>query len=74
MKAIQQAVLVAMEGCLQELRRTTTIDTSELTVEKGIFKNFHASIRSQLDPEWHRVSPKTKQVTRIHPIHNAMTH
>ena len=62
MKAIQKAILVAMDDVLKELKRTTTIDSSELTLTNGIFKSFHKNIRNQLDPEWHRISPKTKQV------------
>jgi hypothetical protein len=34
MKAVQEAILVAMDACLQELKRTTILDTSELTIEK----------------------------------------
>lgn len=66
MKAIQQAILVAMDGCLKELRRTTTVDAStlELKLENGIFKAFHHMLRRQLDPEWHRISPKTKQLVQ----------
>jgi DNA excision repair protein ERCC-4 len=62
MKAIQQAVLVAMDQCLTELKRTTNLDVSELTLENGIFKAFDALVRNQLAPEWHRISAKTKQV------------
>jgi len=67
---VQKCVLVAMDACLQELKRTTTIDTSELTMEQGIFHAFDKAVRSQLDPDWHRLSPKTKQVRRWN--HNIM--
>ena len=63
MQMVQKCILVAMDACLQELKRTTTIDTSELTMEQGIFHAFDKSVRSQLDPDWHRLSPKTKQVS-----------
>lgn len=64
MKAIQQAILVAMDQCLTELKRITNLDVSELTLENGIFKAFDSLVRSQLNPEWHRISAKTKQVRR----------
>lgn len=64
MTAIQQAVLVAMDGCLKELRRTTTVDAAslELKLDNGIFRSFHTQLRRQLDPEWHTISAKTKQL------------
>lgn len=34
----------------------------DFTVEKALFKSFDVIIRRQLDPVWHCVSPKTKQL------------
>jgi DNA excision repair protein ERCC-4 len=65
MKAIQKAVLVCMDDCLKELKRVTTLSLEggeQLTLANGIFRSFHATLRRQLDPEWHRLSPKTKQL------------
>ncbi|KAG0275130.1 hypothetical protein BGZ95_009148 [Linnemannia exigua] len=65
MKAIQAAIISCMDICLQELRRSSSaieIDVDDFTVEKALFKSFDVIIRRQLDPIWHRVSQKTKQL------------
>lgn len=62
MKGIQAAVLEAMDACLKELRRTNKVDVEDLTVEKGLFKSFDEIVRQQLDPIWHTIGKKTKQL------------
>ncbi|KAF9988517.1 hypothetical protein BGZ65_001979 [Modicella reniformis] len=65
MKTIQAAIVDCMDSCLQELRRSSSaieIDIDDFTVEKALFKSFDIIIRRQLDPIWHRVSSKTKQL------------
>nr|CAD1835044.1 unnamed protein product [Ananas comosus var. bracteatus] len=62
MKGIQSAVLEAMDACLKELRRTNKVDVEDLTVEKGLFKSFDEIVRRQLDPIWHTIGKKTKQL------------
>ncbi|KAG1354368.1 DNA repair endonuclease UVH1 [Cocos nucifera] len=62
MKGIQTAVLEAMDACLKELRRTNKVDVEDLTVEKGLFKSFDEIVRMQLDPIWHTIGKKTKQL------------
>ncbi|KAG0212587.1 hypothetical protein BGX28_006023 [Mortierella sp. GBA30] len=65
MKTIQTAIIDCMDICLQELRRSSSaieIDIDDFTVEKALFKSFDVIIRRQLDPIWHRVSSKTKQL------------
>ncbi|XP_010919791.1 DNA repair endonuclease UVH1 isoform X2 [Elaeis guineensis] len=62
MKGIQTAVLEAMDACLKELRRTNKVDVEDLTVEKGLFKSFDEIVRRQLDPIWHTIGKKTKQL------------
>lgn len=37
------------------------VDTSGLTLEQGLFRNFDDIVRRQLDAVWHTVSPRTKQ-------------
>ncbi|CAM9440030.1 unnamed protein product [Phaeothamnion confervicola] len=62
--AMAASVVVALHSCLQELKRAApSLDVAELTVENGLFKAFDASIRRQLDPEWHKISPRTKQAS-----------
>lgn len=63
MKAIQGAILVAMKACITELKKgCSQLDTTQLTLENGLFSNFDYYIRSQLDPDWHRIPYRTKQI------------
>lgn len=62
MRGIQAAVLEAMDACLKELRRTNKVDVEDLTVENGLFKSFDEIVRRQLDPIWHTIGKKTKQL------------
>lgn len=38
------------------------IEVDDLTVQNALFRSFDAVIRSQLDPQWHRIGPKTRQL------------
>ncbi|KAG0050984.1 hypothetical protein BGZ83_004235 [Gryganskiella cystojenkinii] len=65
MKTIQASIIDCMDGCLQELKRSSAsieIDVEDFTVEKALFKSWDVVIRRQLDPVWHRVSAKVKQL------------
>ncbi|KAL5021200.1 hypothetical protein ScPMuIL_000355 [Solemya velum] len=63
MLACQTALLDLINACIQELKRcTTAIDTEEITAENAIGKSFDKVIRLQLDPIWHQLGPKTRQL------------
>ncbi|CAH9137467.1 unnamed protein product [Cuscuta epithymum] len=62
MIAIQKAVLEVMDACLKEMRKTNKVDVEDLTVENGLFKSFDEILRRQLDPIWHTLGKKTKQL------------
>ncbi|KAF9617493.1 hypothetical protein IFM89_036697 [Coptis chinensis] len=62
MKGIQKAIIEAMDGCLKEIRKTNKVDVEDLTVENGLFKSFDEIVRRQLDPIWHTLGRKTKQL------------
>lgn len=63
MMTVQSAILVAMETILRELKKSNSkIDPASLTLENGVFHSFSDSIRSQLEPEWHKLSYATKQL------------
>ncbi len=64
MAGIQNAIIEVMDACLEELRRTNKVDVEDLTVENGLFKSFDELIRRQLDPMWHTVGWKTKQLVK----------
>lgn len=62
MIGIQKAVIEVMDACLKEMRKTNKVDVEDLTVENGLFKSFDEIIRRQLDPIWHTLGKKTKQL------------
>lgn len=63
MHAIHHAIVQCMTTTLSELKRShTTLDLDDLTVESAYFKSFDAVVRRQLDPVWHKVGPRTKQL------------
>ncbi|CAM6067285.1 unnamed protein product [Sphagnum tenellum] len=62
MAGIQNAIIEVMDACLKELRKTNKVDVEDLTVDNGLFKSFDEIVRRQLDPMWHTVGWKTKQL------------
>lgn len=62
MIGIQKAVIEVMDACLKEMRKTNKVDVEDLTVENGLFKSFDEIVRRQLDPIWHTLGKKTKQL------------
>lgn len=62
MRGIQKAVIEVMDACLKEMRTTNKVDVDDLTVENGLFKSFDEIVRRQLDPIWHTLGKKTKQL------------
>lgn len=38
------------------------IESDDLTVDNALFKSFDSLMRSQLDPHWHKIGPKTRQL------------
>ncbi|CAI5709940.1 unnamed protein product [Peronospora farinosa] len=63
MKIMQEALLVALEATVKELQRSTkSLDAADLTMDKALAKSFSNFIRRQLDPLWHKLPVKTKQL------------
>ncbi|XP_051119359.1 DNA repair endonuclease UVH1 isoform X2 [Andrographis paniculata] len=62
MIGIQKAVIEVMDACLKEMRKTNKVDVEDLTVESGLFKSFDEIVRRQLDPIWHTLGKRTKQL------------
>jgi len=63
MKTIQAAVLECVEASIQELRKgNSELDMEDWTMDNALLKNFDVVVRRQLEPNWHRVSWKTKQI------------
>ena len=66
MLSIQSAILVAMKGCVNEIKKSAPhIDSHfqlQLTLENAMFKSFDFNLRTHLESEWHRTGQKTKQL------------
>ncbi|XP_074643083.1 DNA repair endonuclease XPF-like isoform X2 [Tubulanus polymorphus] len=63
MTACQASILDLINACVKELvRNNPSIDTDEITVENAMTKNFDQAIRMNLEPVWHQLGQKTKQL------------
>lgn len=63
MREIQNAVLECVEICIGELKKANTgLDVEDWTLDSALHRSFDIAIRRQLDPMWHRLSFKTKQI------------
>lgn len=78
MKEIHGGLVQCMSTTLAELKRSNTmvcgflvfphvlsyfqLDLDDLSVENAYFRSFDAIVRRQLDPVWHKVGPRTKQL------------
>lgn len=48
MKVIQAHLVALVESCLVELRKCSRLDTTELSVEKALFKSFDMYLQRQV--------------------------
>ncbi|CAZ86654.1 unnamed protein product [Tuber melanosporum] len=63
MREIQTAVLECIETSISELRKSnSSLELDDWTVDSALHKSFDVVVRRQLDPVWHRISWKTKQI------------
>ncbi|KAI9855964.1 MAG: hypothetical protein M1824_005769 [Vezdaea acicularis] len=63
MRDIQNAILECVEASIGELKKANSgLEMDEWTLDSALHKNFDTVIRRQLDPVWHRVSYKTRQI------------
>ncbi|KAL9594454.1 MAG: hypothetical protein Q9219_007024 [cf. Caloplaca sp. 3 TL-2023] len=63
MKNIQNAVLECVEVSIGELRKADTgLELDDWTLDSALHRSFDVTIRRQLDPIWHRVSFRTRQI------------
>ncbi|XP_014681675.1 PREDICTED: DNA repair endonuclease XPF-like [Priapulus caudatus] len=63
MKAVQMALLDIIAACIRELRTANTqLDVDEVTVENAIGRSFDSVIKWQLEPVWHQLGEKTKNL------------
>ncbi|KAL2269488.1 hypothetical protein VTJ83DRAFT_1672 [Remersonia thermophila] len=63
MRAIQNAVMECVEVSIQELKKGNPgLDMEGWNLDSALLKSFDVMVRRQLEPNWHRVSWKTKQI------------
>ncbi|KAI0885964.1 DNA repair protein [Annulohypoxylon maeteangense] len=63
MRDIQTAIMECVEVSIHELKKSNTgLEMDDWNLDSALLKNFDVMVRRQLDPNWHRVSWKTKQI------------
>ncbi|MCJ1377850.1 hypothetical protein MMC17_000946 [Xylographa soralifera] len=63
MRDIQNAILECVEVSISELKKAGTgLELDDWTLDSALHKSFDVIIRRQLDPIWHRVSYRTRQI------------
>ncbi|KAE8450321.1 hypothetical protein EG329_006749 [Mollisiaceae sp. DMI_Dod_QoI] len=63
MRDIQNAIMECVEVSIGELKKSNTgLEMEDWNVDSALHKQFDMVVRRQLDPVWHRVSWKTKQI------------
>jgi DNA excision repair protein ERCC-4 len=63
MSTIQTAILECVEASIGELKKGNTgLDMSDWNIDSALHVNFDMVVMRQLNPVWHRLHPRTKQV------------
>ncbi|QPG94602.1 hypothetical protein C2857_006510 [Epichloe festucae Fl1] len=63
MKDIQNAIMECVEVSIHELKKGNPgLEMDDWNLDSALLKNFDLIVRRQLDPNWHRVSWKTRQI------------
>lgn len=63
MKDVQNAIMECVEVSIHELKKGNTgLEMDDWNLDSALLKNFDVIVRRQLDPNWHRVSWKTRQI------------
>lgn len=63
MKDIQQAIMECVEVSIHELKKGNSgLQMDDWNLDSALLKNFDLIVRRQLEPNWHRISWKTRQI------------
>ncbi|KIW09588.1 uncharacterized protein PV09_00459 [Verruconis gallopava] len=63
MRVIQNAILECIEASISELRKLNSgLEMDDWNLDSALQRNFYQIIMRQLDPVWHRTSPRSKQI------------
>jgi DNA excision repair protein ERCC-4 len=75
MRDIQNAIMECVEVSIGELKKANTgLEMEDWNVDSALHKQFDMVVRRQLDPVWHRVSWKTKQIVNDLTVLRGMLH
>ncbi|KAI9641818.1 DNA repair protein RAD16 [Ciborinia camelliae] len=75
MRDIQNAIMECVEVSVGELKKSNSgLDMEDWNVDSALHKQFDIVVRRQLDPVWHRVSWKTKQIVNDLTVLRRMLH
>ncbi|KAI1339303.1 DNA repair endonuclease XPF [Xylariaceae sp. FL0016] len=75
MTEIQTAIMECVEVSIQELKKGNSgLEMEDWNLDSALLKNFDVMVRRQLDPNWHRVSWKTKQIVSDLTVLRGMLH
>ncbi|KAH8601201.1 hypothetical protein B0O99DRAFT_251182 [Bisporella sp. PMI_857] len=75
MRDIQQAIMECVEASIGDLKKSNSgLEMEDWNVDSALHKQFDLVIRRQLDPVWHRVSWKTKQIVNDLTVLRGMLH
>jgi DNA excision repair protein ERCC-4 len=75
MRDIQNAIMECVEVSIGELKKANSgLDMEDWNVDSALHKQFDLVVRRQLDPVWHRVSWRTKQIVNDLTVLRGMLH
>ncbi|CRK27562.1 hypothetical protein BN1708_014829 [Verticillium longisporum] len=75
MKDIQNAIMECVEVSIHELKKGNTgLEMDDWNLDSALLKNFDVMVRRQLEPNWHRVSCKTRQIVHDLSVLRGMLH
>lgn len=75
MQEIQTAIMECVEVIIYELKKSNAgLEMDDWNLDSALLKNFDVMVRRQLDPNWHRVNWKTKQIVNDLTVLRGMLH
>lgn len=75
MRDIQNAIMECAEVSVSELKKSNSgLEMEDWNVDSALHKQFDTVVRRQLDPVWHRVTWKTKQIVNDLTVLRGMLH
>ncbi len=75
MRDIQNAIVECVQVSINELRRADTgLELDDWELDSALHRSFDIIVRRQLDPIWHRVSYKTRQMVNDLSILRSILH